>query len=148
MESKVIRVQVGDKKQLAKLNFHKEVIEKAIKYDWNSLYFSAPDYTLAVLELNDNVYTVKTMGTVEVSIGKKIYTNKDYKIIRKFIENKKLSINNILRGNSFVITANRVINCNLVEDYTPIVLKNINTVDDFISYIEETLSYILTERKL
>lgn len=79
MITKILKLKTGDTEQLAKLNYHESVLETSIQHGWNSIYFSAPIFTLATVELNNNLYSIETKGDVLVADGTNMLSNSEFR---------------------------------------------------------------------
>lgn len=65
--------------------------------------------------------------------------------IRKLLDTNKLSINDIIRGNTYGIVSSEIVNSAIISKFIPIVIKDIENTDDFEKYIENIFSFHLSE---
>ena len=147
MKSVLIKLNLENKEVIAKLNYNEGRISEAIKYDWNSIYYSAPLNTMASIEIEERTVFLTTTGGVLLKDAKgATLTNENYKRIKIIISSGKLDKWTVEHSNHFILTENVIQNNDIVRNEIKVVINNVNTFTEFENFIKSAVeAYLLSE---
>lgn len=112
MEKRILEKEIKGSKLLFNVSIY-EGAHEAIKYNWDSLAFASNEDDFISIEANGYCFTLVTNGVVDISdVDETVYTNADFKLIRKLIDSKELYNDNFEfnSANSFQVDYGVILN--------------------------------------